>query len=123
MMTLPLWAMLGIVFLAGGLGALIRHAATVTGTPAPHQVRRRITAVNVVGAFFAGVLVAMDNPLAFAITVGLFGSLTTFSTIAVWMADDIRQREPVQVVKVVLWHVLLGVPAVLAGFLVGQIAL
>lgn len=122
-MSLPLGAMLGIVFLAGGIGALVRHAATVTGAPDPRRVRRRITAVNVVGAFFAGVLVAIDNPLAIAMTVGLFGSLTTFSTIAVWLADDIRQREPVQAVKIVLSHVLLSVPAVLTGALVGQVAL
>ena len=123
MMSVPLGVMLGIVFLAGGLGALIRHAAIVIRSPHPHQVRRRITAVNMVGAFFAGVLITLDNPLAIAITVGLFGSLTTFSTIAVWLADDIRRREPVLAVKVLFSHVLLGVPAVLAGFLIGQIAL
>ena len=123
MMSLPLGVMLGIVFLAGAIGALIRHAAIVTRQPGPSQVRRRITYVNLVGAFFAGLLITLDNPLAIALTVGLFGALTTFSTIAVWLADDIRSREPVAAVKVVLAHVLLGVPAVLAGFLAGQIAL
>ena len=121
MMSMPLGVMLGIVFLAGAVGALIRHAAIVIRQPGTSQVRRRITVVNLVGAFFAGLLITLNNPLAIAITVGLFGALTTFSTIAVWLADDIRRREPVQAVTVVLAHVLLGVPAVLAGFLVGQI--
>lgn len=122
MIPVSLGVMLGIVFLAGGLGAVIRHAAIVTRQAGRSQVRRRITAVNVGGAFFAGFLVTIDNPVTVAVTVGLLGSLTTFSTIAVWLAEDIRRREPVQAVKVVLSHVLLGVPAVLAGFLIGQIA-
>lgn len=123
MMSIPLWVLLGVVSLGGGIGALIRHAAGTARQPSPAQARRRITAVNVAGAFFAGILLTIDHPLTNAITAGLFGSLTTLSTIAVWMAEDIRHREPVSAIKVLLGHVLLGVPAVLIGFLTGQIAL
>jgi CrcB protein len=123
MTSLPLWLMLVLVAFAGGIGALIRYAATVTGKPRPGLVRRRITAINVVGAFFAGLVVTLDYPLAAVLTVGLFGSLTTLSTVAVWWADDIRRRDPLAAVKNVLVHVVLGVPAVLLGFLLGQILL
>ena len=122
-MFAPLWLMLAIVFIAGAMGALIRHAATVLGTPHSLGVRRRITTINTVGAFCAGALVAIDHPVAPLITVGLFGSLTTFSTIAVWLAHDIRQRKAAQALTIVLSHVLLGVLAVLAGFLIGQTSL
>ena len=123
MMSVPVWVLLGVVTLGGGVGALIRHATVTARQPSPGQVRRRITAVNVVGAFFAGILLTIDHPLTLAITAGLFGSLTTLSTIAVWMAEDIRHRELVSAVKVLLGHVLLGIPAVLIGFLAGQITL
>jgi fluoride ion exporter CrcB/FEX len=112
-----------VISLGGGIGALLRHAATSLGTPDSRQVRRRITAINVGGAFFAGVLVTIDHPLALAIVIGLAGSLTTLSTIAVWIAEDFRHREHLHAVKVLLGHILLGVPAVLAGFLAGQILL
>jgi len=120
-MSAQLWVMLGVISVGGGIGALIRHAASVVGSPDPRQVRRRITAVNIAGALCAGALVTLDHPVALAISIALFGALTTLATIALWVAEDIRQREPVQAVKVVFSHVLLGVPAVLIGFLAGQI--
>jgi len=120
-MSAQLWVMLGVISVGGGIGALVRHAASVVGSPDARQVRRRITAVNIVGALCAGALVTLDHPLALAISIALFGALTTLATIALWVAEDIRQHEPVQAVKVVLSHVLLGVPAVLMGFFAGQI--
>jgi CrcB protein len=122
-MPASLWVILGIVALGGAIGALVRHAAATFTTPDPGLVRRRITAINVVGAFCAGAVMTIDHALALAITVGLFGSLTTFSTIAVWVAQDFQHREPVSAIKVLLGHVLLGVPAVLGGFLLAQIVL
>jgi fluoride exporter len=120
-MSGQLWAMLGVIAVGGGVGAVIRHAASVLATPDARRVRRRITALNVVGALCAGALVTLNHPLALAISIALFGALTTLSTIAVWVAEDIRRREPVQAVTVVLSHVFLGVPAVWVGFLAGQI--
>lgn len=120
MTALPLWAMLPLVAVAGGIGALVRHATSVTGKQEPSHIRRRITVVNTVGAFFAGALLVIDHPVAIALAVGLFGSLTTFSTIAVWWAEDIRQRESIRAIRSVLVHVAAGVPAVLVGFVIGQ---
>jgi len=120
-MSVPLWVMLAVIAVGGGIGALVRHAATVLGSPDARQVRRRITVLNVVGALCAGALVTLDHPLALAISIALFGALTTLATIALWVAEDIRSHEPVQAIKVVLSHLLLGVPAVLGGFLLGQI--
>ena len=121
MTVLPLWLTLVLVALAGAVGALIRYGAGAVGAADPRHMRRRITAVNTVGAFFAGVVVAIDHLVATVITVGLFGSLTTFSLIAVWVAEDIRNRHPAGALRLVVSHVLLGVPAVLFGFLAGQI--
>lgn len=120
MTSLPLWAMFPLVAVAGGIGALVRHAATVVGRQEPDRIRRRITLINGVGAFFAGGLLGTDDPFAVALAVGLFGSLTTFSTIAVWWADDIRQRESRRALRSMLAHVVVGVPAVVVGFLIGQ---
>jgi fluoride exporter len=123
MTSLSLWMVVVLVSGAGAIGALMRYAATVTGMPQPGLVRRRITAINVAGAFGAGMVVAIDHPLAVVLSVGLFGSLTTLSTIAVWWADDFRQGKPIVAVRNISVHVLLGVPAVVIGFLIGQMLL
>jgi fluoride exporter len=120
-MSLPVWVILVLVCLMGGIGALVRHAATVVREPNATRVRWRITWLNMAGTFLAGVFVVIDHPVATALAVGLFGSLTTWSTIAVWLADDLRQRDLVAAVRLVLAHVLMGIPAVLVGVLTGQI--
>jgi len=121
MTSLPLWLILVFVAFSGAIGALVRHFVAVAKNPQPGLVRRRITVVNIVGAFFAGGLVAVDHPIAIVLTLGLFGSLTTFSTIAVWWARDIHNRNSALAIKSVFVHVFLGVPAVLVGYLIGQI--
>ena len=121
MITLPLGVMVVLVAFAGAVGALIRYAVGAAGSADSRRTRRRITALNVVGAFFAGVVVAIDHLAATVIAVGLFGSLTTFSLIAVWVAEDIHSRDTAGALRLVFSHVLLGVPAVLLGFLTGGI--
>ncbi len=119
MTTLPLWAILFLVGVAGALGALVRHAVMVVGAPNRPQTRRRIIGVNTAGAFFAGVLLALDTFVAGVVAVGVFGALTTFSTVALWVADDLGRRQVLAAVRLVAAHLLLGIPAVIAGFLFG----
>jgi CrcB protein len=116
MMVLPLWLTIVLVGVAGALGALIRHAVTVSGRPDPATVRWRITAVNTVGSFFAGTLFALDSVFATVLAVGIFGALTTFSTIAVWLADDFRRRQGRSATVLLTTHLLGGGLAVVAGF-------
>lgn len=64
-----------LVFFGGGLGALLRYAASLVAS-GPLTVM----AINVVGSFGIGLLVAMpSSPLRLFVTVGLLGGFTTFS--------------------------------------------
>lgn len=76
-----------LVFLGGGLGAVLRHGAGVIavralGTQFPYGT----LAVNVVGALVMGAAVAwfgargeLSSPLRLFLTTGLLGGFTTFS--------------------------------------------
>jgi CrcB protein len=113
---------LGVTLIAffGAIGAMVRYGASLLSTRLTGQARRGIIAVNVVGAGFAGFFLTVDQTWGTLVAIGLLGSITTFSTIAVWIADDIRRREPLAAVGMILNHLLLGLPAVLAGFLLGR---
>jgi CrcB protein len=74
-------------------------------------------ALNVVGAFGLGVIVAQD-PSSSMLTVagtGFFGSLTTFSTFALDVSDASAQRR----IGMIVATVGLGLAAAAAGFASG----
>jgi CrcB protein len=115
------WLGVTLVVFFGAIGAMIRDGASLLATRLTGEARRGIIAVNVIGAGIAGFLLTVDHTWGTLIAIGLLGSVTTFSTIAVWIADDIRRREPLAAVGMILSHLLVGLPAVLAGFLLGRI--
>lgn len=77
------------VLAAGMVGALIRHAAAIIPTRTAFPIA--VLAVNAIGSFIAGVMLALSPLLGPEITLialtGFCGGLTTFSTFSV---DTIR---------------------------------
>lgn len=114
------WLGIALLVLLGAFGAIARHGLGLLSRDITHRARRGIIAVNVVGAGAAGYLLTVNHSLGTIVAIGLLGSVTTFSTIAVWIADDIRNREPLAAVRLILHHMMWGVPAVVGGFLLGR---
>jgi len=117
-----LWVAAGLIALLGAIGALVRHGLNVIYATTPATYRRSIVAVNVVGGGLAGFALTVESVLGTVVAVGLLGSMTTFSTVAVWIAEDIRQRKPRSALWLSLSHLVWGVPAIVAGWLLGNFA-
>jgi fluoride ion exporter CrcB/FEX len=115
------WMGVTLVVFFGAMGAMIRYGAGLLALRITGKARRGIIVINIVGAGIAGYLLTADGTWGTLIAIGLLGSVTTFSTIAVWVADDIRRREPLAAVGMILSHLLIGLPAVLGGFLLGSV--
>lgn len=98
--------------LAAAAGAVARHQVNRLGTG-----WRGTMALNVVGAFALGLLVASD-PGSTTLTVvgtGLCGSLTTFSTFALEFAEAPRRIRLV----ILVGTVALGLGAAALGYSLG----
>lgn len=80
---------LGLLILAGGLGATLRYGTTLLVKPKKLGFPLAIFIANVVGSFLAGVAAGflgreiLSEDLAFVIIAGFCGGLTTMSTFAV----------------------------------------
>jgi CrcB protein len=78
-----------LVFVGGGLGALLRYLAGLVA-----QGPLTILAINVIGSFAIGLLVAMPaSPMRLFLAVGLLGGFTTFSafsleTLQLWQRGE-----------------------------------
>lgn len=106
---------------AGGLaGAMVRWAVIelVPETELPWAVLM----VNVTGSLLLGSLVvgfiAVHGPrsmVLLAVGVGFCGSLTTFSTVSVAVADQLRDGDPIEGLGYLIISLGLGVGAAWAG--------
>lgn len=86
------WRLIGLVFLGGSLGTLLRYAVAEV-TPKPAGVPVAIVAINVVGAFALGfVLEALSRrgpdegrrrAVRLLVGTGVLGGFTTYSALAV----------------------------------------
>ncbi len=105
--------MIGALFVAGAAaGALVRHLVNQSGLGWISTL-----AVNVVGAFALGVLVAVD-PRPGVVTVvgaGLLGSVTTFSSFALEAAYGPPKRRALVIGSTLLF----GLTAGAAGYAIG----
>ena len=75
-----------LVFVGGGLGASLRHAINLAAARLGFAFPIGTLAVNVLGSFLMGVLVAyfalrtgIDQHVRLLLTTGLLGGFTTFS--------------------------------------------
>lgn len=119
-----------VVALGGGLGAMLRfaasgallHAAPAMSFPLPTFV------VNVLGCFCAGLLLAasdrlggIDESLRHLLMTGILGGFTTFSAFGVETVDLIKRDMPIIAAAYSLGSVVAGVLALcLATVLVGR---
>lgn len=105
--------MTALLFVVGaGAGALVRHLVNQLGFGWVGTM-----AVNVVGAFALGVLVAGD-PAERTVTIvgaGLLGNLTTFSTFALEATEGAPRRRAL----VIGSTLALGLTAAAAGYTIG----
>ena len=109
-----------LVFVGGGLGAVLRYLATlVIGGPVA------TLAVNVAGGFAIGLLAGTLPPGSsqrLLFMTGLLGGFTTFSafgldTLALW-----QRGQPAQAAAYVVASVALSLAATVAGFAVSRLA-
>lgn len=99
------------VLMAAG-GAAVRHRVNRLSTG-----WRGTMALNVVGAFVLGLLMASDpgGPVLTIVGTGLCGSLTTFSTFALEFVEAPRRTRLV----ILAGTVILGLGAAALGFSIG----
>lgn len=105
---------------AGAAGAVARYvvaaawAARVPGAP-----RDGVALVNAVGAWLLGVVTTgvADPSWRVVLAGGLLGGFTTFST---WIVNAVVAR---RVVRDLVLHLALGLPAALLGLVTGELLL
>jgi CrcB protein len=95
-----------------GAGAALRHLVNRLGTG-----WRGTLALNVVGAFALGAVLASDaaNDTITVVGVGLLGSITTFSTFSLEVAEAPRRNR----IVIVSATLVLGLGAAALGHTVG----
>lgn len=108
---------LGLV--GGGVGAVLRF---VVGSRIQSSVARPFplgtTFVNVSGSFLLGLL-AGSGTTNDAVSLGLLGGYTTFST---WMGESVTAPDGADVASRVFLPLAAGVAAAWAGVVVGSLA-
>lgn len=117
------------VAVGGAAGALLRHGVNLLlPRTAQHAFSASTLVVNVVGCFFAGLLLVWilqrsetDFWRALLLT-GLMGGLTTFSAFGLDLLLLVRAERWAWLSLTVFLHVALGLAAVLAGWRIGQSA-
>ena len=109
------------VFLAGGLGSLLRYAI---GIVLPSCFFPWTTAgINIIGSFAIGVLagvgskIGWNDNLQIALTIGFCGGFTTFSTFSKEALSLVTTGRWGAFILYVIGSVLLGIGASAAGFM------
>ena len=108
-----------VIAMLGAAGALLRAGLLHWFARATWPTTYSTVVANIVGSLGAGLVMGADwGVWSWWLTAGLFGALTTFSTVAVDVAEKLRGKHKGGW-ALVTWHVLGG----LMGFLMGyQIA-
>lgn len=109
-----------LVALAGALGVLARH-----GLSSALGGVWTIVAINVVGSFALGLLVASEwgsSQTRLALGGGFLGGFTTFSTFSVQIVQDVDGGEGGRALTYLAASVGLGITAAAAGFALGRAA-
>ena len=126
-MTSAPWLQAVAVAVGGAAGALLRHGVNLLlPRSAQHPISFTTLTVNVVGCFFAGLLlvwILQRNETDFwraLLLTGLMGGLTTFSAFGLDLLHLVRAERWGWLGLTVFLHIALGLFAVLAGWRVGQ---
>ena len=97
-----------------GIGRLTLHHEALLGST---------VAINVVGSFLLGLLVAghwFGRDLREGLGVGFLGGFTTFSTFSVQAVLEVEAGEPGRAITYVVTSVLGGLVAATAGYALGR---
>ena len=111
-----------LVFFGGGIGAALRHGVNMAAARLGLAFPLGTLAVNVVGSFLMGVLVAwfalrggVDQHLRLLLTTGLLGGFTTFSAFSLDAALMWQRGALAQLALYAGGSVLLAVAGLFAG--------
>jgi CrcB protein len=117
-----------LVALGGGVGAALRGAIDLLAARAGLAAPPATLAINLVGSFVAGLLVALivergalPAELRPLLIVGLLGGFTTFSAFAV-QTLRLGEGAPLSALAYVAASLLLGLLAAAAGLAIGRAA-
>lgn len=111
------------VFLGGGLGAVIRYLTGVYFVRNLHlELPLATYTVNIVGCFILGFLYILfinktdvNSAVRLALTAGLCGGLTTFSTFSVELFEMLRTADYANAAIYLFFSVAVGLAAVMIG--------
>jgi len=110
-----------VVGALGALGALIRYAIHEGFSRAKRSVRVATVWSNALGSLGLGIVVGADwGPWSLIVGAGLFGALSTLSTLAVDVAELLKIDRR-QALRVLAGHVFGGLLAFGLGFAVGLV--
>jgi fluoride ion exporter CrcB/FEX len=108
----------GLIAALGAAGALVRLGLLFLASGRSWRGEYATVTANILGSLGTGFVIAADWGLwSWLLAAGLFGAITTLSTLAVDVAEKLR-AQPKAGWSLLAWHVLGG----LAGFLVGYLA-
>ena len=110
-----------MISIGGGIGAVLRHIVVVGVPTPPNRFPIGVTAVNVFGSVLLGVVIGADVARVGivdvdALTIGVLGGFTTFST---WMVDIDRAASRGMAGTVAAVPTILGIVAAAAGVMAG----
>jgi CrcB protein len=111
-----------LVAVGGVLGVLSRYGLSQL-TLHHHALPWVTVAINVVGSFLLGLLVAggwFSRELREGLGVGLLGGFTTFSTFSVQVVLDVDAGRPGRAAAYVAASVIGGIAAAFCGYLLGR---
>jgi CrcB protein len=119
-----------LVFVGAGTGGVARHLVNGAINPLLAPFSLSTLAVNVVGGFLAGILVALlalrpglDPTLRLLLLTGFMGGLTTFSAFSTEIGLLLQAGRSLQALIAIALHVLGSVGAALLGMAVCRIVL
>lgn len=116
------WLVLAIASL-GGLGALIRWRLQVLLPATPSRIITGVLVANTLGAFFAGFLLGLPTAWwSTAVLVGLCGSLTTLSTLALDIVEPVRNGRVLRAVVLASTHLVAGGVALFLGLTLASVS-
>lgn len=107
----------------GAAGALTRLGLLFFASKLSWRSEYATVTANIIGSAGAGFVIAADWGLwSWLLTAGLFGAMTTLSTLAADVAERLRSSQR-KGLALLAWHVVGGLTAFLAGYLVAGLVL
>ena len=103
-----------LVAAGGGGGAMLRHLVGILCKGAAGGFPVATLTVNVIGCFFIGLAVDMENETRLLVVTGLLGGFTTYSAFGLESLQLLRQSVGLGLLHIGL-HLVFGLLAVILG--------